>query len=181
MNLYWKDIVAEWLRRWTWNPLGSPAQVRILPMSFFNIIPFYIKIQHFCPLYNFNIWKEDITVQKNDTPSPSQALHTTINHLRNLRICIDSWKLHYSKMIDMQISLSTAYLKCTKKTSVFWEFPFLKVSLLTRVTSSNFSESLARFKKSFWNRMPKIYQKTKLPKNNSPLLTSFTASTFQHC
>ena len=29
------DIVPEWLRGWTRNPLGSPAQVRILLMSFF--------------------------------------------------------------------------------------------------------------------------------------------------
>ena len=34
--------MAEWLRRWTWNPLGFPAQVRILPMSFFFILDNYI-------------------------------------------------------------------------------------------------------------------------------------------
>ena len=37
MRVCSQDIVAEWLRRWTWNPLGFPAQVRILPISFFTL------------------------------------------------------------------------------------------------------------------------------------------------
>ena len=40
-----QDIVAEWLRRGTRNPLGSPAQVRILPMSSFCF-------PRDCPYYN---------------------------------------------------------------------------------------------------------------------------------
>ena len=27
-----ESTVAEWLRRWIYNPLGAPAQVRILPV-----------------------------------------------------------------------------------------------------------------------------------------------------
>ena len=36
------DNVAERLRRWTRNPLGSPAQVRILPLSSDDNLPIFL-------------------------------------------------------------------------------------------------------------------------------------------
>ncbi len=50
-DFFWEDIVAEWLRRWTWNPLGFPAQVRILPMSFLIIIRFIFPSFYFLFFY----------------------------------------------------------------------------------------------------------------------------------
>ena len=45
------DIVAEWLRRETRNLMGSPAQVRILPMSDILINLIILQIQVFKLVY----------------------------------------------------------------------------------------------------------------------------------
>lgn len=38
-----KDTVAEWLKRQTRNLLGSPAQVRILSVSLFFFLLFFLR------------------------------------------------------------------------------------------------------------------------------------------